>query len=132
METDQERLLSVYKKVTSINRENFHSCRELLEIMKSPEIQRLLTLQCYPPWNKDEDTFCYYGTLIHHVVIDWRIKLENLPPIIAFLQFAGCKFYHHSDSNGNDACYSAAWRAREYPLFSEIQKYLKILTGEKC
>ena len=134
METEQEHFLSIYEKIASINRDNFHSCGELLGIMKSEEVQRLLTVDYYPPWNKAGDTFCYHGTLMHHIVIDRRIKLENLPPIIAFLQFV-CSldgFYHHYDSNGNAPCYLAAWRAREYPLFYETQKYLKILTGEKC
>ena len=63
----------------------------------------------------------YQGTILHHLVRDKTIAMQNLKFPIAFLLFAGCDFYHCDDSAGNAACYLLARRCESFTIFSQLQ-----------
>lgn len=62
----------------------------------------------------------YKGNMLHHLINDSRVTVENLKYVIAFLQVAGCEFYKFLDSNSVAPCLLAARRAESYPLFSQV------------
>lgn len=92
--------------VLSINRENF------VTLFKSIQ---------------DGDVIHFDRYLLHHIVVMPEIKLENLAPTIAILEYCGCDFYHEENSDGKAACYLAARRAESYSLFSQIKYYRKLI-----